>query len=399
MTLLPQLLAPRTPLLAPILRVLLVLWLLLERFGDVGRHLRRHLDVHPLALLHAPHVVEPLTALGLWPMTPATTDLLARVLTTACVCAVVGLGTRLALAVVAVCFITYYGVVSGWGFFNHTPVIGCQLVIALAVVPGTTAWSLDRLLLTAWRRRQQRRRGQPLLPWRQGLAPPVPRFGEVILLLVVGSLYLASGLAKLRYGGLDWLDGDVLRFYLSGQASQRDFWLGPLGTDLISAHVYAAQSPPWVRTLAQSSALCLVLSWLTVFVELSAPVLLLASRKTAVLWCLSAIGFHTAVRVMMGISFAMWSAVDGVIVVTMIVPWWLERRRRRGHQRLQPTSLQSATLADSAAVGVGEAPGTSDVVGTREVDADARPTDDPAADHAFVHGQEIAFADVFSTQR
>lgn len=307
--------APTRPVLAPVLRVVLLAWVFFERFDNPGGQVAAHLASRPLPLLHAPHVQSLVGAFDAWPMTPATTDALGLALRIACVAAVLGVLTRVSLAVVAVGFVVTYGVMSGWGFFNHTPAIGGQLVIALVVVPGSTAWSVDRLLLTWWRRR----RGA-VLSWRDGLAPLVPRFGELLLLLVVGSLYFASGFAKVRYDVGDWLDGSTLQFYLTGGASRGNMWIGPADTDFISAYVYGAQPPGWLRRLATSTLLCAVLSWVTLVVELGAPFFLLAGGRWRVMWCLGAIAFHTGIVLMMGISFWMWVVVDAVVALVVIVP-------------------------------------------------------------------------------
>lgn len=362
--------ALRRPLLVPLLRICLLTWLLFERFDNVARHLRLSIGEHAPSLLHAPHVVSALSAIGAWPVTPGFTDTFATVLVTATIFAIFGIFTRPSLVVVGGCFVVYYGIVSGWGFFNHTPAIGGQLVVALAVVPGTTAYSVDRLLLTWWRRRRD-----PTLPWRDGIAPRVPFFGELIVLVVVGSLYFASGLSKLRYGGLSWLSGDILRFYLSGAAGSADMWVGPAAdTFEISAYTYGASTTAWVRAMSSSTAAMVLLSWLTVITEFGAPLFLLLGGRWRVLWCMSAAGFHIAVRGMMGIGFTMWIWTD-LLIAAVAVGEWLAAQSAAA--RAVTLSAQQATVADALAVGIAETPGAGDVDGVGVVDADARPADDP----------------------
>jgi hypothetical protein len=122
-------------------------------------------------------------------------------------------------------------------------------------------------------------------------AEPAERYGWPVRLcaLVVVLTYTIAGLAKLRIGGLAWLDGDTLR-HLVAHDNLRKALLGdphsPIGTRLVAHHW--AFPPLAIATLA---------------VELGAGVALLGGRlRTA--WVVAAWLFHVGVLALMAVVFA-----------------------------------------------------------------------------------------------
>jgi hypothetical protein len=106
--------------------------------------------------------------------------------------------------------------------------------------------------------------------------------------VVVVLAYVLAGIAKLRLGGLAWLDGDTLR-HLVAHDNLRKALLGdahsPIGTRLV-AHAWVF--PP--------------LAALTLAVELGAGVALAGGRwRTA--WVASAWLFHVGVLALMAVLF------------------------------------------------------------------------------------------------
>lgn len=80
---------------------------------------------------------------------------------------------------------------SSWGQLLHFENLLVLHLLVLAVAASADAWSLD-----AWRRptpRRDRAYGPPLF----------------LLCVVVVVTYLIAGVAKLRYGGTDWVSGDT----------------------------------------------------------------------------------------------------------------------------------------------------------------------------------------------
>lgn len=327
-----RLFAVERPFLVPFLRVVLCLWLAAFRMPGEARAFLGA-AAKPAGLLHAP-VVE---ALGFpWPL-PGWAPLLPTILVALSVLAAFGVLTRVSLGALFVAWLYVGGVRSGWGFFNHTPALAAQVVLALAILPGTTAWSVDRLVLWLARRRLP---GAAPTTLREALAPPCLVFGERLLLLAVGLVYFASGVAKLRHGGLSWLDGTTLAWYLEG--TQTQLWFGPAGApaDLrwkdgfgIEGYTYLSGSVFDVgAVLARLPGVPLLLSWATLVLELGAPVFLWSSPRRRGIFCLAVIGFHTAVVVLVGPGFDLWMVILGCFIPWPAVVEHLRRRRRaRAH--------------------------------------------------------------------
>ncbi len=323
-------------LVLPLLRIVLLGWLLATRFIGASEGLRASLRKHPLELLHAPHLERTLGQLGWWPPPGGLVAAVGPALLICGICALIGLATRPALLLTGLAFIVINAVGSGWGFFNHTPALPGQLLLALALLPGSTGFSLDRCLLLAWRRR----RGDST-PWLEIVCPPVPRFGEIFVGAVVGAFYTASGLAKVRADLLPWLSGSTLQWYLAGGARSLQYWYGPLDSDTISGHLYMGQVSPLGKWLASSSAMMAVLSWVTLATELFAPVFLILGRWWRVGFVVVAFGFHVVVRLTLGPAFTDWIIVDVVLVVPFLVSVF-----RRGQRSAVPVVESDAAISE-----------------------------------------------------
>lgn len=161
---------------------------------------------------------------------------------------------------------------SSWGQVFHTENLMVLHLGILALAPAAA----DALAVG-------RRAGPP--------AAPDGRYGWPLRLaaLVVVLTYLVTGLAKVRMGGLDWVDGDTLR-HIVAHDNLRKALLGdaysPVGPALV-AHAW----------------LFAPLAVATVVVELGAWLALLGGRwRTA--WVVTAWIFHAGVLALMAIVFA-----------------------------------------------------------------------------------------------
>jgi hypothetical protein len=99
-------------------------------------------------------------------------------------------------------------------------------------------------------------------------------FAPMLLLVAVAYIMFAGGISKLRNGGLAWLDGEGLRYYIEQSAE-------------------FARAPFVARSFLARPWLCRVLAVLSVVIELSAPLVLgsLALRLPFVLaWCALHVG-------------------------------------------------------------------------------------------------------------
>jgi hypothetical protein len=160
---------------------------------------------------------------------------------------------------------------SSWGQVFHTEHLLVLHLLILAVAPAADVLATGRRRATP----------DPAADGRYGW--PV-RLAAVVVVLT----YVITGIAKLRIGGLDWLDGDALRNWVAHD-NLRKAVLGdsysPIGRHLVR---HAWPFPP--------------IAVLTVIVELGAWVALLGGRlRTA--WVVAAWLFHVGVLALMAILF------------------------------------------------------------------------------------------------
>jgi hypothetical protein len=166
-------------------------------------------------------------------------------------------------------FLTTYR--SSFGMKFHTENLLLLQVLVLSVSPAADAASLDA-------RGKARRAAHGRYGWG-------PRAAGILMVVT----YVLAGIAKIRLGGDGWLSGEILQAQIAYD-NLRKIELGsihsPLGVALV----------PHVGALA-------VLAWLTLGVELGAP-LALGGGRTALLWSVFSWGFHFAVLATMAIAFA-----------------------------------------------------------------------------------------------
>jgi hypothetical protein len=179
-------------------------------------------------------------------------------------------GPVFALAVLALG--SYRG---SWGQLLHFENIFAMHLLIVGLAPAADAWSLDA------RRRAATATGARRDPVAYGW--PIALAG-----LVVVVTYVITGVAKLRYGGLDWIFGDTLRNHVAYAAARLDL-LG--GTP-----------SPFARWVVGLPAVWPAAAAFAVMVELAAPVAFLGGRiRTA--WVVAAWALHVAILLLMLIAF------------------------------------------------------------------------------------------------
>lgn len=161
---------------------------------------------------------------------------------------------------------------SSWGMIFHTENMIALHLLLLSAAPAADAVSLDA---------QNQPADQRAVSGRYGWA--IRAISTITVLT-----YVLAGVAKLRLAGVSWASGDVLRAQVAYD-NLRKVELGsvysPLGAWLVS---YA-----WpFRGLA----------WLSLALELGAPLALLGGR-VAYGWALGAFSFHLGVVALMMIAF------------------------------------------------------------------------------------------------
>jgi uncharacterized membrane protein YphA (DoxX/SURF4 family) len=167
---------------------------------------------------------------------------------------------------------------NSWGMLFHTENLLVLHVLVLAAAPAADAFSIDA-----------RQKSAPQLPATDAV-PSAGKYGwpTRALSLITIACYVLAGVAKLKLAGQGWFHGDFLRSQVAFD-NLRKIELGsiysPLGAELVR-HAWPFSA----------------LAWLTMIVELGAPLALLG-RRWAALWVSAAWGFHAAILATMAIVF------------------------------------------------------------------------------------------------
>lgn len=235
------------------------------------------------------------------------------------IAAAIGFLGRLSLFTLA--FLSYYifGVSEGIGIFDHHMSLPTQVILALALVPGSMKLSMDYLLLKYVYLKEK----TPLFQFSKN-----PKWGFNLVLALVVLTYFTAGISKLRYGhGINWLDGSTLGFYLKERTNlyqQGDKQL-IIGDAKITedkkwkdhygfiAHTYANyQTSPRLTAIseyvANNKILLILLSIGSVLFELLAFIAFINSKYRNI-YLASAIIFHLSIGALMGISFRQYRVI------------------------------------------------------------------------------------------
>ena len=174
--------------------------------------------------------------------------------------------------VFAVGFLALGSYRGSWGQLLHFENLVALHLIVVSLAPAADRWSLD-----ARAGRRPTDREATAYGWPIALAA-----------LIVVTTYVITGLAKLRYGGVEWIVGDTLRNHVAYSAARLDL----LGGDASPIAGWAVRAS-WAWTPAAAFA---------VLVELAAPVALLGGRiRTA--WVIAAWLLHVGIAATMLIVF------------------------------------------------------------------------------------------------
>ena len=138
-----------------------------------------------------------------------------------------------------------------------------------------------------------------------------------LLAMLTAATYVMAGVAKLRLGGLAWLDGELLG--------------NQIAIDNLRKALLGAPTAVFATPLLEHRDALTIVSVVTLVVELGAPLVLL-HRRIAAMWALSAWGFHVGVVLVMNIWFPyplFGFAYLPLFEVERVVPWLRRNSRRR----------------------------------------------------------------------
>jgi hypothetical protein len=207
------------------------------------------------------------------PIPGATNSVLFAMVLAAGVAFTVGWRFRLAgpLFALGVMLVTTHR--SSWGQMLHFENLMTLQLIALAPFRAADVWSLDR--------RRNEATAQPV-------ASVDYQFPLTLASVVVVTTYVIAGVAKLRYGGLNWVVGDTLRNHIAYSHARLDL-MGANGS------MFARLALDHERALP-------FLAGTSVLVELLAPVALFGGLWRNV-WVVAAWTMHLGILALMLVGF------------------------------------------------------------------------------------------------
>jgi uncharacterized membrane protein YphA (DoxX/SURF4 family) len=228
-------------------------------------------------------LISALTPRGVF-FTPAAFTLLYGLTIVAGITCLVGLFTRTSAFVFALGNWVFVAHAYSYGEEHHSEAILCIFLMLLAFAP-----SGDRLSLDALRRRREGRRHDTPAPATVDTAMWPLKLVQILLALA----YFSTGLAKVVYGGLSWMNGYTLQQYILGNAVAFDSSLGI-----------------WV---AQQYVICVLLSVATIVFELFFFIALLIPW-TAPFFVIGGALFHSGIYLTMGAPFFQHIALYAVFI-------------------------------------------------------------------------------------
>ncbi|CAG5007089.1 hypothetical protein DYBT9275_03961 [Dyadobacter sp. CECT 9275] len=245
---------------------------------------------------------------------------------------IIGLGGRLSLFCTAACLFIFWGAhsaSSGSGHFWHVPLL---IFIILAFTLKHDHYSID-FFLSRWIN------GYPF----KGSGTDLSPFGRKLILIVLVHSLFSAGISKLSLGGLTWVNGHTLHYYLENLNLPR-YYIGPILLKFLLTNF-------WLVT---------IISVLTILFELTSPVILFFPQFR-VLFVILALFFHTSILLLMPPRF-----ISQMICYLLIINWedffsvWKKKQSHlvktlllelpSGSARIPLTAYQKITNATAALV-------------------------------------------------
>lgn len=225
---------------------------------------------------------------------------------------------RLSLIFLGFCSFFIFGVLEGYGAFDHHASLPSQIIFALALVPGSMKISFDVYFFNFFLKE-----GNSI----NRILENNVKWGINLILVLLVFTYLTAGISKIRYGGIKWLDGATLGFYMK----DRTFAYDKGKKQLIIGDSKLLKSKNWKDDYGfyahtygnyQSSRIAINISnkiagnkMLLIFISISTVILeclgfiIFINSKYRNLYLFSVIFMHTTIGFLMGLTFTQYRVV------------------------------------------------------------------------------------------
>jgi uncharacterized membrane protein YphA (DoxX/SURF4 family) len=221
--------------------------------------------------------------------------------------ALVGFATRTSLFLLALGLWFFVSHAYSYADVHHTQAPFAIFLMALAFSPAGDSLSIDALI----RRRRARAAGEPA---------PIARSMDTAMWplklahVVLAMTYFSTGITKLLVGGLAWMNGYTLRFYIFRDGIDRGI---PAGVWL--AHQYT---------------LCILLAIGTVLFEVFFFVSILVPRAARFFFA-GAILFHIGLYVISGHPFFEHMVLNAILLLFLDPEWFPAQVRKLTSRRIE----------------------------------------------------------------
>ena len=230
------------------------------------------------------------------------------------ICAVgasLGIAGRLSLFLLAGLEFFIGGAFETLGIFDHNSSLSSQVLLILALVPGSMKISFDFFVY-------ERFINKGIV--KSSTATP-PKWGLNLILILLVLTYFTAGISKIRHGGLKWLDGATLGFYLENYVADypdgeqqlliandtgdgKRYWKDDIGFE---AHTYGSYQyrkgfKALGNWLAERPSMVVGISVITILFEFTWFLVFINSRYRN-MYLIAAFITHTMIGVLMGLYF------------------------------------------------------------------------------------------------
>jgi len=240
-----------------------------------------------------------------------------------------GIFTRVSLFVFGIFLLYTTGFSASLGVFDHENCLVSQLLIAMAFIPGVTNVSVDRLVKYFLKYRK----GENFRLYEAFYQVKSSVWGLRLLLILLACVYFTAGFSKVRFGGLKWMDGKTLTFYLDGHASPAkqgrippmflsgqnvkpaETWKDGFGLYSYSYgnRQYSGIGRKAAEFVSTIPLLIMALSILTVLFEMSSFLVFIDGWPRTI-YLLCAIMLHVSISLFMNLDFVSYRIVDFLLV-------------------------------------------------------------------------------------